>query len=276
MKRILTVQDISCVGRCSGTVALPILSAFGIESAILPTAVLSTHTGFSGASFCDLTEQLPHIRAHWEKEGFRFDSFYSGYLGSIGQIQMIRGLFRSLKREGDLVIVDPVMGDHGRLYTGFDEAFAREMRMLCEEADLILPNLTEAYALLGESYRDSLTDAELRELLRRLAALGAKRVVLTGVELSAHGIGAMLYDTQADSFFLAETEKLPAQYHGTGDLFASVLAGGLTVGRSAEEAVSLAVEFTAKCMKETLRLGDDKRRGVVFEPFLHELFRAGA
>ncbi len=273
MKRILTVQDISCIGKCSGTVALPVLSSFGIETALLPTAVLSTHTGFSGFTFCDLTDELPAINAHWKRERFHFDACYSGYLGSTRQVQIIRDLFISAQQNGcDLLLVDPVMGDAGKMYAGFTPIFAEEMRSLCATASIILPNLTEAFLLLGQKYREDLSRQQIEDLLRRLSEIGAKKILLTGAELSPASIGALLYDAETDTFSHAETEKIPARFHGTGDLFASAVAGGMTIGKSAEEAMSLAVDLIAVCLRETLADPEHVWYGVEFEKALPWLF----
>lgn len=276
MKRILTVQDISCVGKCSGTVALPVISAFGAEACILPTAVLSTHTAFTGFTFCDLTDEIPAIEAHWKQEKLTFDAFYSGYLGSIRQVQMVKELFTSLQRKGqDLIFVDPVMADNGKLYAGFTPEFAAQMRTLCAEADLLLPNLTEACYLLGKgnAYRTDFTRTELEDLLKELAATGASKVMLTGAELHPGRIGALLYDAKTDTFDLAETEKLPAQFHGTGDLFASAVLGAMISGKSVPDAMALAVDYVAEVMKETLADPDHVWYGVNFESAFPWLFR---
>lgn len=269
MKRIVTVQDISCVGKCSGTVALPILSAFGIEVSLLPTAVLSTHTGFSGFTFHDLTDELPAVLAHWKQQEFCFDAYYSGYLGSIRQIRLIRNWFVSARRTGrDLLLVDPVMGDHGKLYAGFTPEFSAEMRSLCAAADLILPNLTEACSLLHLPYRDVWTRQKLEDLLKKLSELGCPQVILTGVELTEGRIGALHYDAAHDQVCCADTEKLPAQFHGTGDIFASAVLGGCMVGMRTPDAMKLAVDFVAECMSQTLNDPEHVWYGVAFEKAL--------
>lgn len=276
MKRVLTVQDISCVGKCSGTVALPVISAFGAECCILPTAVLSTHTAFTGFTFCDLTDEIPAIEAHWKKENLTFDAFYSGYLGSIRQVRMVKELFTSMRREGrDPIFVDPAMADNGKLYTGFTPEFAAEMRTLCGSADILVPNLTEAFYLLGkgDAYRTDLSRGETEDLLKALAEIGAGKVMLTGAELHPGRIGALLYDAKAGTFDLAETEKLPAQFHGTGDLFASAVLGAMVSGRSVPDAMALAVDYVAEVMKETLADPDHVWYGVNFESAFPWLFR---
>ena len=183
-KKILTVQDISCVGQCSLTVAQPIISACGVETCILPSAVLSNHTGagFHGFTFRDLTEDIPEICSQWEKEGIRFDAVYTGYLGSVAQIALVREIMDRLLLPGGLKIVDPAMADNGSLYQGFDQPFVQKMAELCGKADIILPNLTEACFMTGMEYTsDVQTEDYVRELLSRLAALGARKVILKGI-----------------------------------------------------------------------------------------------
>lgn len=265
MKRILTVQDISCVGKCSGTVAVPVLSAMGIEAALLPTAVLSTHTGLKGFTFRDLTDDIPAIGAHWQQLGLTFAAFYSGYLGSIRQVQMIRNLFSSLKQPGDFVLVDPVMADYGRFYTGFGPEFAREMCKLCSEADLVVPNLTEACFLDEFPYEDEMPLERQKELVRRLSSRGMKQVVLTGVRTTEQTIGAMYYEAESDTFDISQTERIDAVFHGTGDLFASALLGGILNGLSVPEAMDLAVRYIAECMRITLADPEHVDYGVEFE-----------
>ena len=265
MKRILTVQDISCVGKCSGTVAVPVLSALGVEAALLPTAVLSTHTGFPGFTFRDLTDDIPSVEAHWKELGLTFEAFYSGYLGSIRQVQMIRELFCSMKRPGDVIVVDPVMADYGRFYTGFGPEFAKEMCSLCAEADVVVPNLTEACFLDETPFRADMPLDGQKELAKRLASRGMKKVVLTGVQLKETAIGAMLYDAETDAFEFSQTEKIPAMFHGTGDLFASALLGGIMNGMTVAGAMELAVGYIAECMRITLEDPDHVDYGVEFE-----------
>ena len=265
MKRILTIQDISCLGKCSLTVALPILSAMGVECAVVPTAILSTHTAFSGYTFHDLTSEMAPIAAHWEREGFTFDALYTGYLGSFEQLLSVSEYFRVFGRGDTRIVVDPVMGDGGKLYSGFTPAFARAMAELCRRAEVILPNLTEASYLLGIPYRTEYTEQELRDLLRRLTGLGAKHAVLTGVSLREGEIGAMSYSRESEEFFYYANEHLPVSFHGTGDVFASTVVGALTNGRRLSDALAIAVDYTLECLKETLRDPDHRTYGVNFE-----------
>ena len=277
MKRIVTIQDISCVGRCSLTVALPIISALGVECAVIPTAVLSNHTAFGGFTFCDLTDQITPIVTQWQKEGLTFDTVYTGYLGSFEQIRIVSNVIDVLKAENPAlrVIVDPAMADFGKLYTGFDEAFAREMTSLCQKADIILPNLTEAAYMLGMPYpADGCTEAEYHDILRRLSVLGCQTTVLTGVSLHEGRIGAMSYDRETDTFAICENEHLAAQFHGTGDIFASVITGAVTRGMTLSDAMTLAVDFTLACIRNTVSDPDHRWYGVNFESALGMLTKA--
>ena len=240
-KRILTIQDISCVGQCSLTVALPIFSAAGIETAILPSAVLSTHTaGFKGA-------------------------VYTGYLGSARQIVYVKQIFRDLLAEGGVRIVDPAMADNGKLYPGFDLAFAEEMKSLCAEADIILPNITEACFITGVEYRETYDRAYIDGLLTALRAVGAKTVILTGVGFAEDKTGVMVLEGDTPEY--SEHRRTPKGSHGTGDVYASAFVGALTRGKSAFDAASIAADYTLKCIENTV--GDpDHWYGVKFESVL--------
>lgn len=267
MKRIITIQDISCVGRCSLTVALPIISAAGVETAILPTAVLSTHTAFPKFTFRDLTDEIKPIADTFEKLGLGFDAIYTGYLGSFEQLRLVSDFFDRFG-ENAAIVVDPVMADNGQLYKGFTPEFATEMAKLCSKADLILPNLTEACFMLGEEYRESYDESYIRGLLERLTRLGAKRAALTGVSFEDRKIGFYLYDSTTGKYSSYFNEKLPASYHGTGDIFASAAVGGLMRGLDYPDALALAVDFTLECMKKTMADPDRRFYGVNFEEAL--------
>ena len=183
-KKILTIQDISCVGQCSLTVALPIISACGIETCVLPSAVLSAHTAFNGYTFRDLTEDMPAINEHWKKEGIKFSAIYTGYLGSAKQIEYVEKIFAESSNENCVKIVDPAMADNGKLYPGFDAKFVEAMKELCSKADYVLPNITEACLLTGTEYKTEYNRAYIDELLDKLASLGYRKVILTGVSYS--------------------------------------------------------------------------------------------
>lgn len=268
-KRILTVQDISCVGQCSLTVALPILSACGLETAILPSAVLSTHTGgFTGYTFHDLTAEMPRIVEHWKREQIRFDAVYSGYLGNASQTEYLKEIYGTLLQPGGLRIADPAMADNGRLYPGFDAAYVEAMRRFVFAADLILPNITEAALLTGVEYRERYDESYVDALLAALRKAGAKTVVLTGVSYDDATTGVVVDDGAQKLYY--RHEKLPKGCHGTGDVFASVFAGTLTGGKSAYDAAVAAADFTLHCIRFTSQ-DPSHWYGVKFEPLLREL-----
>lgn len=277
MKRIVTVQDISCVGKCSLTVALPIISAMGVEAAILPTAVLSTHTMFKNFTCADLTDQIKPITAHWKSENMDFAAIYTGYLGSFEQIDLMKELFREFKTESTLLFVDPAMADNGKLYPAFDEAFAGHMATLCAQADIIVPNITEACFMTGTEYKSEYDEAYVKALLEKLAALGAKVCILTGVGFEEGKTGVMGYDSRSGEIYYYCHEKLPVSYHGTGDIFSSTCIGAMSRGLDWKEAVAVAADYTAECIRLTLQDPSEPWYGVNFEqaiPYL--LKRIGA
>ena len=266
MKRIVTVQDISCVGKCSLTVALPIISAMGTEAAVLPTAVLSTHTMFKGFTFCDLTDEIEPIVAHWKKENMDFDAVYTGYLGSARQIALTKDLISKFKGANTLVLVDPAMADGGRMYTGFEKSFALEMATLCSVADIIVPNLTEASFMLGEEYVAEGYDEEyIKDMLKKLTALGCKTAVITGVSFEKDKLGVMSYDSESGEYFSYFRERIPESFHGTGDVFASTFLGALMRERSIGDSLKIATDFTVECIKATLGNPKERKYGVNFE-----------
>jgi len=268
-KKILTIQDISCVGQCSLTVALPILSACGLETCVLPSAVLSTHTaGFSGYTFRDLTEDMPAIRQHWMKEGIAFAAIYTGYLGSTRQIEYVRDIFRDTAAPEGLRIVDPAMADNGKLYPGFDQAFVEAMKGLCGETDYVVPNITEACFLTGSEYRTEYDRAYIDSLLNGLVALGCKNVILTGVSYAPGKTGVVVYENGKYAYY--EHEKLPNSCHGTGDIYASSFVGALVRGHSAYDAARIAADYTVECIKTTAKL-QNHWYGAAFEPVLGKL-----
>ncbi len=269
-KKILTIQDISCVGQCSLTVALPILSACGIETCILPSAVLSTHTaGFSGYTFRDLTEDMPAIKNHWVKENIQFAAVYTGYLGSTKQIDYVVDIYNDTAKEnGGLLIVDPAMADNGKLYPGFDEAFVEAMKELCGKADYVVPNLTEACFLTGMEYKTSYDRAYIDEILEKLSILGCKNVIFTGVSFKEGKTGIVVYENGQYSYY--EHDFLPNSCHGTGDIYASAFVGALVRGKSAYEAAKIAADYTVECIKATAEV-ENHWYGAAFEPVLGKL-----
>lgn len=270
--RILTVQDLSCAGQCSLTVALPVLSACGAETCVLPTAVLSTHTGGLGKPHIrDLTEDMPHIAAHWEKAGIRFDAISCGYLGSAEQMEQVEWVFDRLSAPGCLKIIDPAMADHGKLYAGFDDAFVEAMKRFCTKADWLLPNLTEACLLTGSEYRTNYDRHSIETLLKKLSGMGCKGIILTGVSFEEATTGVMVWEQGGSTYY--QHERLEQNCHGTGDLFAAAFTGALAKGKAAAEAVKLAADYTLACMKLTMA-ENTRPYGIMFEPLLGELIRA--
>ncbi len=270
-KRLLTIQDISCVGQCSLTVALPVISACGIETAILPSSVLSNHTapGFSGWTFTDLTSDMPKILERWLKEKIDFDAFYTGYV-SASQIPFILEIMEKTARKGALRIVDPVMADNGKMYAGFGEDFPQEMKKLVNGADVIMPNLTEASFLLGIPYDENLTPERTEKILKDLHKLGAKNVILTGVSFEKSKLGVANYNGSTVDYYFAERQAVSC--HGTGDVYASAVAGALLRGKTLAQASAIGADFVVESIKQTE--GDkDHWYGVKFEkalPYLIE------
>ncbi len=265
MKRVVTIQDISCVGKCSLTVALPIISAMGVETAVIPTAVLSTHTMFSNFTFHDLTAEIEPIAAHWQQEGIGFEAIYTGYLGSFEQLNIVSRFFDQFKTPENLIIVDPVMADNGKLYPAFSEAFALEMAKLCGKADIILPNLTEACFMTQSEYHEDYTEEYIADLLQKLAALGAKKAVLTGVSFEPGQTGAVGLEAATGRTFSYSHEKLPVSYHGTGDIFSSALTGALMRDYPVEEAIRIAADYTLETIRATMQSPKSRWYGVDFE-----------
>lgn len=266
MKRIVTVQDISCVGKCSLTVALPIISAMGSEAAVIPTAVLSTHTAFPSFTFCDLTKEISPICEHWKSAGIGFDAIYTGYLGSFEQIELTEKLIADFKTSENVVVVDPAMADGGKLYKGFTEAFAKRMGALCGKADVIVPNITEASFMLGVPYvGEGYSEEYIKDMLVKLTELGCKTAVLTGVSFEEGRLGVMAYNSESGKYFSYFRERIPESYHGTGDVYASTFVGALMRGRSVEDALMVATDYTVECIKSTVANSPDRKYGVNFE-----------
>ena len=272
MKRILTVQDISCLGKCSITIALPVISALGTETVILPTAVLSNHTMFKSFTLKDMTDQIEPICEKWAEEGVEFDGIYTGFLGNVEQIDMMKNLFGKFKRSDDtIVFVDPVMGDNGELYPAFDMAYAEKNAELCAEADIIVPNITEACLMTDTEYREEYDETYIKELLAKINKLGAKISVLTGVSLSEGKTGVMGYDSMNDEFYCYQNDKVGAMFHGTGDLFSSTVIGEIMKGRTWQDAMRIAADYTSLTIKKTMENPDRAWYGVDFEATLSEL-----
>lgn len=271
--RLLTIQDISCLGKCSLTVALPIISAVGVECCVIPSAVLSTHTGsFDNYTFKDLTEQLSPIVAHWDSYDICFDAIYTGYVASASQLQIIKEIFGHYKKRESFNIVDPVLGDNGKIYHGFDKNFIDKMRELCVIADLIVPNVTEACALIGMPYCGSeLSKKQTEDILRQLASVNKNMIVLTGVSFESDKIGVAIFDVKDDKISYCFAPKIGSSFHGTGDIFASVLSGCIVKGYDVNKACQVAVDFVSDCIKNTVDNENKRWYGVNFEEALGKL-----
>lgn len=268
-KKILTIQDISCVGQCSLTVALPILSACGMETCILPSAILSTHTaGFNGFTFRDLTDDMPDIQKHWQKENIKFSAIYTGYLGSTKQIAYVKDILSTMGTSDCIRVVDPAMADNGKLYPAFDSAYVEAMKELCGSADVLLPNITEACFLADMEYRETYDEAYIRTLLGKLSLLGAKTIVLTGVGYTPEKTGVVVYENNEVRYY--EHEKISKGCHGTGDIYASAFTGALMNDKGVFEAAKIAADYTVKCIINTQ--GDaDHWYGAKFETAIKDL-----
>ena len=272
-KRAAAIHDISCFGKCSLTVALPIISAAGVETAVIPTAILSTHTGgFKDYTFRDLSEDIVPIARHWKSENITVDAVYSGYLCSKHQIYLVMEAARLISREDTFFVCDPVMGDNGRLYSGFDNDYPKYMLKLCTAADIITPNITEAALMLGIDFKEPpYTEDYINTLLEGLYLKTHSSVVLTGVCFEQRKIGAAVYDGESKSYVFSD--RLDAAYHGTGDIFSSTVVGGLMRGLSLSQALTLAADFTYACIRQTTLDPDRRWYGVSFEraiPYLLE------
>ena len=271
--RVAAIHDMSGFGRCSLTVAIPILSAMGIQCCPLPTAFLSTHTGgFEGFTLLDMTDELPKVAAHWKSLGLEFQAVYSGFLGSERQIAIVEDFLREFRGADTAAVIDPVMGDHGTVYQTYTPAMCAGMARLAELADVITPNLTEAALLLDIPYGElPVGEAGCREIVERLSLDGRRSVVLTGASTAPELTGAMCFDARTGQTEAVQTQRVPQEFHGTGDVFASVLTGALVQGASLPDAVRQAVDFVRACAERTARAGIPMREGVEFEPLLRLL-----
>lgn len=263
-KRVLTIQDISCFGQCSTTVALPIISACGHECSIMPSAILSTHTGgFEDYTFLDLTDELPKILKHWLDTDIMFDCIYTGYIGSVEQIKTVAQVMSSCVIDGGLKIVDPAMADNGQLYPGFDDKYVEAMKWLCAQADIILPNITEACLLTNTEYPSVIDQQFVNQLLSDLDELCGGCIILKGVGFDEEHTGVMIYESGICSYY--EHDFLPNSCHGTGDVFASAFVGGMLNDIGAVNAACVAADYTVNCLKGTAD-DEDHWYGVKFEP----------
>lgn len=269
---VAAIHDLSGYGRCALTEALPVLSAMGVHCTVLPTAYLSAHTAFADFTFLDLTEEMKRTMVHWQKLGLRFDAVYSGFIGSHEQIDIVLDFAGQFHQEGKLLIVDPVMGDDGKRYATYTDEMVEAMRRLTKRADVITPNLTEAAFLLNRCYEEMPDGREgYAALVRELSDDGRCSVALTGVCMDAVTIGTVIYDRQTDQVGFVMTDRIPGEYLGGGDLFASVLTGALVQGKDLNSAAILATRFVRDCAEYTHKLGSDYLDGIDFEPLLYTI-----
>lgn len=268
-KRVLTIQDISCFGQCSLTVALPIISACGFETSVVPSSVLSTHTtGFKNFTFRDLSEDLPKINKHWVSEKIFFDAIYTGYLGSVKQIDYVIDFIDSVLKKDGLVIIDPAMADNGKLYPLFNDEYVKAMKKLINIADYILPNITEACFLTNTEYKEIYDEQYIILLADKLKALGAKNVILTGVSFAEDELGVYVFTKSSSSYY--KHERIKKGSHGTGDVYASCFVGALLNDKNPYEAAKIAADYVVKCIKLTQK-DPNHAYGVKFEPLLKDL-----
>lgn len=264
--KVLTIQDISCFGQCSLTVALPILSSYGIETVILPSSILSTHTsGFSDFTVLDLTDEMPKIISHWIKEGIVFDAIYTGYIGDVRQFDYILEIKDRLLKKDGLFIVDPAMADHGKLYPALNKDIVLGMKKICKVADYIIPNITEACFLTDNIYLEKIDTDYKNKLLKDLYQLGSKNIILTGVSSLNNNIGATFYNGK--DFISYYGDKQDTCYHGTGDIFSSVIVSNIMNKVNINDCLKDAVEFVIECIKQTVNDASHSY-GVKFEEVL--------
>ncbi|MBR5521264.1 MAG: pyridoxamine kinase [Oscillospiraceae bacterium] len=268
-KRIITVQDISCVGQCSATVALPVLSLCGFETAVLPCSLLSNHTtGFDSYSFKDLSRDMVEICDQWKEQGISFSAIYSGYIGNTTQLANLQKVMDACLEKDAIKIMDPAMADDGELYPGFDCEFVNEVKKAAAKADYLLPNMTEACLLTDTTYTDNYDEVFVKGLLDKLSAIGCKNIVITGVSYSDNTTGVVVYENGVYSYH--SHEKVARSSPGTGDVFASVFTGAILKGNSALKSADMASQFVVECLKETMKY-PQHRYGPVFEPVLAKL-----
>ncbi|MBQ8574615.1 MAG: pyridoxamine kinase [Clostridia bacterium] len=274
-KKIALINDISCVGRCSLTAAIPIISACGFESVPLPTGIFSAHTEFDGFVCTDLTDKMQSFADHWKNIGIRFDAIYTGYLATKEQAETVKRFLIDFKKSDTLCIVDPVMGDNGTFYNRIDESFVGEMHFLCSMADIITPNVTEAEMIAGiDCTKPPYSADHIKDLLIKLRNLGTPKIVITGIENEDGQIGCAVYDSytrKANMFF---TPKAEGRFPGAGDVFAASLASAVMSGKEFTEAVQIAMSFTCDCVEKTALTDEPRRFGLQFEPQIYKLIKA--
>ncbi len=273
VKRVVAIHDLSGAGHVSLMTVIPILSSMGIQVCPLPTAILSAHTQYPAYSFLDLTDEMQHIIDKWAEINYRFDTFYTGYLGSPRQVRIVEDFIARFKRENDLVVVDPVLGDNGKLYKGMDETMVEEMKHLVRHANIITPNLTETFLLSAQPYREHITDGELKTITKTLSDEGPEIVIVTGVPVpdNAHLTSVYAYNRNGNRYWKVTCPYLPAHYPGTGDAFTSVITGSLMQGDSLPIALDRATQFILQGIRATFGYEYNNMEGILLEKVLHNL-----
>ncbi|MGZ2626426.1 pyridoxamine kinase [Bacteroides fragilis] len=273
VKKVAAIHDLSGMGRVSLTVVIPILSSMGFQVCPLPTAILSNHTQYPDFTFLDLTDEMPRIIAEWKRLEVEFDAIYTGYLGSPRQIQIVSDFIRDFRRKDSLTVIDPVLGDNGKLYSNFNESMVVKMQHLVTHADVITPNLTELFYLLDRPYKESNTDQELKEYLRCLSDKGPEVVIITSVPVldEPHKTSVYAYNRRGNRYWKITCPYLPAHYPGTGDTFTSVITGALLQGDSLPIALDRATQFILQGIRATFGYEYDNREGILLEKVLHNL-----
>ena len=273
MKKVAAINDLSGSSRCSLTVAMPVISAMGIQCCVLPTAILSNHTGYKSFYFEDFTDGMEQFATNWQKQNLKFDCIYSGFLGSDRQIETVERFIEKFADESTKILIDPVMGDDGKIYSTYTEKMCTEMKKLAAAADVITPNITEACVLSDTKYKsESADENDLRKMADKIAALGAKNIVITGI-IDGDRVSNYVYRGGEGVFVSSPLARMT--YSGTGDLFASVLCGMITNGSDIKSAVKTASYYTAMVTQKTCELGNDWEEGVCFELFMKELCMLG-
>lgn len=275
LKRVAAIHDISGVGKCSLTVALPIISSAGIETSVLPTAVLSTHTGgFTNFTYHDLTIDIDPITTHWKNLNITFDAIYTGFLGSFKQFSLVTNFFKIFKTNTNIILIDPVMADNGKLYKTFNSKFIKRMRILSRMADIIIPNITEATLLIGEKYNPGpYTKTYIERILKNVSKLGPEKVVLTGIFFEKEELGVATYNAVSGKISYILEKRIQGNFHGTGDIFGSSLLSGLLNNFSLDESASIAIRFIVSAIQKTVIAGTDPRFGINFEQSIPEFLK---
>ncbi|MDP4132902.1 MAG: pyridoxamine kinase [Bacillota bacterium] len=270
-KRLLTIQDLSCFGKCSITVALPIISALGVETVVLPTAILSSHTGFNEYTFMPMEDEIEKISKHWVKEKLSFDAIYVGYIGNIHLIELVCEIIDKFKQKDTVVLIDPAMADNGKLYKGFDEYYVKELYKLCYKADILTPNITEAMLLTGMSPNNSYDSGTIETVLKKLSEISNK-IIVTGVQLYDK-IYTYGYEKSLGSPVKIGADKIEGTFCGAGDVFSSSFIGSYLKDYNFKASLNTACKYVNDCIDDTLKFGSPSNYGLVFENRLGNIIK---